>query len=244
MKTRSILLNENGYAMAIMAALLPVLMGLLLLSSAVLIIIKTDQQYQHTCRLEGTLGQYKVAPHLKALLALNPVSKVLRAKKTIAMAKIVAATASQNYVALAKATAEYNLAIQNLRKLDAGQKELIRQSNLALFRSHIATRFNLHRQGVQNIHLGILEGHFSMNSPPPPKLAVRPDDADLAPTYSPEKDFENKQALVQKWQYTLQIIPPLHRLVDGKFKFEKSCAITLREENHTWEPKVKRGKYL
>lgn len=230
--------------MAFMAALLPVFMGLLLLGSAILIFVKIDQQYQHICRLQGTIGQSEVAPKLKSLLALNPVSVALRVKRSIAMAQMAAATASQNYVALAKATFEYNKVLEKMRKLDTAQKELIRQSNLSLQLRYHKTRLSLNLQGTQNSSLGILKGSFRLNSPPPPKLAVRPDDADLAPTYSPEKDFENKQALVQKWQYTLSVIRPLRRLIDGEFKFEKSCAVTLREESHTWEPKVKRDKSL
>jgi len=242
MKRYSPLRNNKGYALALMAALLPVLMGLLLLGSAVMITIKINQQYLYTCRSEGLRGQKIVGPHLKALMALNPVSVALRAKKYISRGKIIAALAAQNYIALAKATADYNATLENLRKLDAQQKQIIQQSNLVLRTAHQMAQTKLRKEGFANKSLGILESTFSMEFRQPPKLAVQPDDTDIAPTYSLEKDFENKQALAQKWQYTLRVVRPLRRLLSGTFQFEKSCAITLKEENHTWQPKVKKDK--
>lgn len=242
MKRYSPLHNNKGYALALMAALLPVLMGLLFLGAAVMITLKVNQQYLYTCRTEGVRGQRLVGPHLKVLLSLNPVSVALRTKKYLAMGKMAAALAAQNYVALAKATTEYNAALENLRKLDIQQKQLIQQSNLLLRTAHQKTQIKLRQDGSANKTLGILESTFSVDFREPPKLAVHPDDTDIAPTYSLEKDFENKQALVQKWQYTLRVVRPLRRLLSGIFHFEKSCAITLKEENKSWQPKVKKDK--
>ncbi|MGE5086070.1 MAG: hypothetical protein ACM3MG_07180 [Bacillota bacterium] len=242
MKTYSLVQNNKGYALALMAALLPALMGLLLLGSAVLITLKTDQQYLHTCRTEGLRGQKLVAPQLKVLMSLNPISVALRTKKHLAVGKMTVALASQNYIALAKATADYNTALENLRKLDAQQKQLIQQSNLFLRIAHQTTQIKLQKDGLTNRHLGILESTLSVEPHSPPKLAIHPNDADIAPTYSLEQDFENRQALVQKWHYTLEVVRPLRRLLSGTFQFEKSCAITLKEENHEWQPKMKKDK--
>ncbi|MFM6927713.1 MAG: hypothetical protein ACKOX6_04575 [Bdellovibrio sp.] len=242
MKKQSPVCNNKGYALALMAALLPALMGLLLLGSAALITIKINQQYLHTCRAEGLRGQKLVAPQLKLLISLNPISVALRAKKHFALGKMTAALTSQNYVALLKATADFNTALENLRKLDAQQKQLIRQSNLVLRSAHQMAQIKLRKDGFNNRSLGILESTFSVESRRPPQLAVHPDDADVAPTYSLEEDFENRQALAQKWQYTLRVVRPLRRLLSGTFQFEKSCAITLTEENQVWQPKVKKDK--
>lgn len=236
--------NQNGFAAILILALLPVLMSGLFLVAALMGFLQLDLAMKHTCRREGLQGQESVRPHLEKLFSLNPKSIKLKTQWLAAQAKLVAAVASGNPVAIAAAEQRL-LQIQSLRQaLDAQQKQLIQQSNLQLQRNHSSTRTQLYRISRENqTRLNFLTIKTRIENEPIPRLAVRPDFPDTAPTYSPEPSFELRQALAQRWQYKIALRPPLSSFLKADFGFEKACAVTLTKGPLQWKTQITKGRY-
>lgn len=227
--------NNRGFAVALIMALLPLLVGAVLVTFAVVSFIQTDLKLRHVCRSEGIKGQEDVAPILKTLLALNPMALRLRLELVQARAH----AASGHPVALAR-LAKVEMKISSLV---TRQQQLLRQSNLLLLRSHASAQGKLWKEKntVDNA-VALFKGDLQVLHSTPPTLAVRPDAPLHPPTYSPAENFANKQALEQKWQYRLSIIKPLRAFLTGNYLFEKSCAVTLKEENSKWVPQMIRDR--
>ncbi|MEK2646709.1 hypothetical protein [Bdellovibrio sp. BCCA] len=234
--------NQKGSALAIILAVLPVFIAGALLCFSLLGILQNDLGLKYQCRVEGQNGQKRVAPLLSSLLALNPVAVAVKAELAEAILELEAAIASENPVAIAKATKHYTQVLEKRDKLDHRQKQLIKQSDLLLQQSHTFTSMNLRRTGGSASNI-LLKVDLDSVRGKAPKLAVRPDSPDIAPTYSPVDDFENKQALAHEWQYRVQVRPPFSNFLKGEFSFKKACAVSLAKENSSWLPKIIVGKY-
>ncbi|AFY02898.1 hypothetical protein [Bdellovibrio bacteriovorus] len=236
--------NQQGFAAILILALLPILVSGLFLVAAMMGFLQLDLAMKHTCRSEGLQGQEKVRPHLEKLLSLNSKAVKLKAQLISAQAKAKAAEAAGNIPVATAAELEV-LRIEGLRlALDAQQKQLIQQSNLQLQRSHSSTRTRLYRAHRENqTRLNFLTIKTQIENEPIPRLAVRPDFPDTAPTYSPEPDFEVRQALAQRWQYRIALRPPLSNFLKADFGFEKACAVTLTKGPLRWKTQITKGRY-
>lgn len=233
--------NEKGFALALIMALLPVFVAGLVVMFSTVNVTQIDLAAKHVCRKEGLSAQKRVAPLLTTLLSLNPLARSLKIQLLAAEAARALAVAQQNWVAAAKLSRKINEIKQKRKELDIRQKQIIQQSNLILGLNHSTTslriRQNLHAKSNMLMSLQLL----SLNGQAP-KLAVRPDDSDVAPAYSPKDDFAQEQALAHEWQYRLSVRRPFSYFVSNEFDFKKSCAVTLVKENSQWEPTVNKGK--
>lgn len=234
--------NQKGSALAIILAILPVFIAGALLCFSLLGLVQNDLAMKYECRTEGQKGQKRVSPLLSTLLALNPVAIALKAELAKAIAELATAVASENPVAIAKATARYTKVLEKRDKLDRRQKQLVKQSNLFLQQTHTFTALSLRRTGAIASNI-LLKTELGSVRGKAPKLAVRPDSPDIAPTYSLIDDFENKQALAHEWQYRIQVRPPFSNFLKGEFIFKKACAVSLAKENSSWHPKIIVGKF-
>ncbi|MBO9667130.1 MAG: hypothetical protein J7501_09990, partial [Bdellovibrio sp.] len=180
---------------------------------------------------------------LAALLKMNPLAKNLQIQKLAAKVNLAKAVASGNPIAITAAETRLLTIQQKQAQLDIRQKQVIVQSNLLLA--------NAHSMGVRELQRSSreLDGYRSLfinsNFIKPgaaPRLAVRPDSTDMAPTYNLEENFEEKQALAHTWQYRLSLQPYWRSFITGNFSFEGSCAVTLKEENSKWIPKIRKAK--
>ncbi|MDG0815458.1 hypothetical protein [Bdellovibrio svalbardensis] len=233
----TILKNEKGFALALMMALLPILIGLILVTFAIVSFVQIDLKLHQICRSESLKGQEAVAPLLKSLLALNPLALKLKLELIQAKAQAV----SGNPAALARlAQVE-----AKVLKLITQQQQLIKQSNLLLLKAHTSNQIKLWNEKDQTLRtIPLFKSELQVLSSKVPTLAVRPDSIDRPPTYSPAENFSNRQALEQRWQYRLSITKPLQPFLTGNYVFEKSCAVTLKEENSKWFPQMKRDRSL
>ena len=229
--SKSILRNQAGFAMAIMTALLPVLLGAFLMTFSLIKIIQVDQKLKHICRLGGLKGQAQVAPNLKALLAINPLA--LKLQFELKQAKAQAAKGNAAAVAYLVKVEARVLAFK------IKQQQLIRQSNLLLFTNHFATQFELkkEKQDIQNA-FPLFEGNFRYQVGSAPKLAVLPDSSESPPTYRTTEDFKTQQALAHSWQYDFSVSRKWQPFLTGNFHFQKSCAVTLKNEATQWIPQI------
>lgn len=227
--------NERGFALALIMALLPALIGAVLVSFAIVSFVQMDLKMKHICRTEGLQGQERVAPLLGALLALNPTATALRLE--LIQARLQAISRNPAAIAYLK-TVE-----MKVRSFEIKQQQLIQQSNLLLRTANFTTYSKLWRE-KQYItgFLPLFQSNLQVFNSPAPRLAVRPDSPDSPPTYSPTKNFSNDQALAHRWQYQLSIIKPLKPFLNGSFKFEKNCVVTLRKEGLEWVSQIKKDK--
>jgi len=235
--------NQKGFALAMMMALLPVMVGLFLLMSAVLGVNQFNLRTQQACREGGLRGQEQVAPLLKKLLGLNPQAVKLKTAEAQAQARLKAAIAAQNPPVITAARAHLLIIQLQRRTLDLRQKQLIQQSNLALLQAHRKTHQALGgalNEGLPTFNYLKIVSHRNFSSPP--KLAVRPESSDVAPTYRTSVNFESDQALAHSWQYQLQVRSSFQNFLMADLKWNPACAVTLKEENLSWVPKIKKVK--
>lgn len=234
--------NQKGFALAICLALLPCLIAGLLLTFSSLGFMQNDLALKYQCRSEGLAGQKKVAPLLTKLLALNTFAKMLKAQYLHAKIELGLAILSKNALAIRRAVEKIRKITEKRETLDKQQKQLINQSNLTLRLNHAKTAGLIRKTGSQISNI-LLKTEFIGTPSPFPTLAVRPDSADIAPTYNPVADFEIRQALAHEWQYRTQVRSPFSNFIKGTFLFKKACAVTLTKDNSKWIPKITKGKF-
>lgn len=236
--------SEKGFAAILVISLLPCLLAGLFLVAVLMSFLQTDLELKHRCRNGGLTGQALVRPHLASLLALNPLATTLKIQENTLLVKLAAAISSGNVPAITALKVQLAKIRQRRQELDIRQKQLIQQSNLVLSRSHSSTAFDIRRRS-QELKKKFFFLNLSLRTLPEeaPDLAVRPDSPDIAPTYSPEENFETRQALAHRWQYRLTPHGPLAHFLSGTFQFEKACAVTLTKEVRGWKTLITKGKY-
>lgn len=234
--------GQEGFALALILAVLPALSAGVLLTSALIGITQSDLAMKYQCREHGQDGQRKVAPLLSRLLALNPLAQQLRLQQLKELQNIATATAAKNPVALAAATKRYLATVKKREHLDAKQRQLINQANFSLGQTHSLTSRQIRSAGAASTN-SFLKIQLTSLKGRPPRLAVHPNQSDLAPVYSPAPDFDSAQALAHEWHYRTIVSPPFSYFLPGDFNFTKACAVTLKKEKLAWIPAITRGRF-
>lgn len=235
--------NQQGFALAISMALLPVVIGAFLLLFAVLGVNQFNLRTQQVCREGGLRGQQQVAPLLEKLLGLNNKARNLKRAEIQAQRQLQLALASKVPPAIAAARA-YLAAVQLQRRvLDIQQKQILVQSNLILLKAHRATSRDLLAALLNGISaFNFLKVKTQKSFSLPPTLAVSPEYPDVAPPYRTQAQFEDKQALAHSWHYQLTVRSSFQNFLMGDLRWNPSCAVTLKQEGQTWITKIKRAK--
>ncbi|WP_413582600.1 hypothetical protein [Bdellovibrio sp. HCB288] len=233
--------NQNGFALAIMVPLLPVILGFSLMSYAAIGFMQIDQKFNHACRSGGLAGQEKAGNQIEALLKLNPKAAKLIQELTLAERALLAAKDPGTQAALIMKIAAIRKA-QSI--LSIRQKQIILQGNLALQSANQSTSSRLRMVGTElRDYDSIFTTKFTTQPRTAPRLSVSPDGPDIAPTYRTDLDIETRQALVQSWQYDLSMPHHLRGFISGSFKFKKSCSVTVTAKGQSWTPKIQRDRY-
>ncbi len=235
--------NSNGFALALVLALIPVALAIFLAAFSIISFLQLDLSIKHPCRMHGLMTQHKVSPLLERLLSLNPKATKLKTKLIATQLELEAALLAQNHPLAAKLALKIKSLETQRLILDHQQKNLIQKSNVLLIRGHALTSNQLHKTLLLNHKRTVL---YTIKSivlkTQSPSLAVRPDYADTAPTYSPTVQFEKDQSLAHSWQYEVTTAKPFDKFINGTFKFQKSCSVTLAKENFRWVAKINRDK--
>lgn len=236
--------SNNGFALAIMVPLLPVLLGVALASYGALTLLQLEQRFSYTCRSGGIIGQEKAGKQITSLLKLNPKALKLILQERLAQKRVVAAGLSGNGAAIATAMANLKKIHLQQQALSIQQKQIITQGNLHLRQAQT----NTGRQ-LRELALGLNSYNSLFHIQPrtemamPPRLAVSPETTDIAPTYRTDPDIEERQQLVQRWQYRISVQRYLGSFLNGNFQFKKSCAVAVTERNQSWVPKIPKDKF-
>ncbi len=235
--------NNKGYALAMILALLPAVVGLFFLAFTVVGLTQFDQATKYACRESGLKAQDKVAVLLRTLLGLNTLATTLKAEAIAANIALIIATASLEPEPIRRAYNFKKKVDDQRRALDKRQKQIVSASNNLLRLAHISghTQITLaSRKGLPNIPF--LKLTFRQQLGKAPRLSVKPDSSELAPTYSPLPDLESRQALAHKWQYLVSVRNPFQMFLDGKIEFQRSCEVTLKKEGSSWIAKIRRDR--
>lgn len=234
--------NQKGFALTIILALLPVLIGGMLVVLFAMNYMKMNARHLYLCRSAHLEDQKQVAALLQQLLDLNPKAKDLREKRRLAEEALDAAMSSGQPYAIAVAQAGKTLVIGMQTVLDLQQRQLIGNSNRLLYQGHSSMQQQL-RQTIKKDLASLkpfIKSSFELKSNSPPQLAVRPDKPDLAPVYNTYPDIEERQALAHQWQYSLDVAGFLETFLHGKQSFEKNCAVTVAKQGKKWNAKIHR----
>lgn len=227
-------LNNRGFALTFLLALLPVFLALF---TALFAAHQIDHRVRHgrtACLKSLWSAQRQAASALDQLFELNPQAIALRAQEAAAQAVLSAAIASANPFAIAPA--EANLARVQAQRgaLAMRQALLIQQATSTL------------STGLQQARTSILAapdeyGQVMMGAPGLVRLAIRPDVADIAPAYETLPQFERLQKVEQTWQTQWTLPKPFSNFLKGQGKGDHSCAVSLRH-NSNFEPVLSEGK--
>lgn len=235
--------KRNGFAAVLILSLLPIFVGGCFLIFTLLGVLQSDLKLKHICRQEGKKYQEKVLPRLEHLLSLNPRAAKLQAERLRLEVLLNAALVRGDITSVATLKARLTFVKTQQLELDIRQKQLINQSNLELLKGHRTAAKILDQEASRSSVKNLLHLQVRRTPTPSPRLAVRPDSSDLAPTYSPTPDFETEQALAQQWQYSLTFWYPLMTKPTGTFKFSKACAVTLKKETFKWKVALTKARF-
>ncbi len=237
-------LNQKGFALAMMVALLPVILAAGLASYAAISFLQIEQRFLYICRSGGIAGQEKAGKQIEALLHLNTKATLLIAKEKSARAALVAAEAAGNAYAAAAAETRLRMVQAEQEVLNLRQKEILLQGNLAL---QMAQQYTASKLGILTSDLtdykSLFETNARIQTHSAPRMAVSPEGTDIAPTYRTNPDIEQSQVLVQQWQYQLRVQKHLQNFISGDFKFKQSCSVSITDRGGSWVPKILRDKY-
>ncbi len=191
---------------------------------------------RNECRRHLAIGLEQMSVPLRGLLALNPRASWLQKEYLLAAASLAAATAAVNPPAIAAATAHLKRVRARQIALDYAQKTLLKTAKLILVQAQLKARLSVEKTPV---------GFLTNKALPPafPKVAVRPNAPRPAPVYVLEDAFQEKQALVQKWQSVYSLKGPLARFLKARGSFKNVCAVTLRKEEDRWISEIIEDKF-
>jgi hypothetical protein len=235
--------NKKGFAMILILALLPVLVGGMLAVLFVINFIQLNAHHQYLCRSNHLKTQGQVIPLLESLLKLNPLSRKLRIELLAAEAHLAAVTASAPLLIPAAEARLLKVQMQRAA-LDQQQKQLINMSNRWLYIGHAQTQMQLRSEIQKDLRLlkPFIQSSFTMDNSSAPKLAVHPDFPDTAPTYSPDENIADTQALAHRWHYNLEIAGFLQSFLQGKQQYNKECAVTVAQQGSKWVAQIHKVK--
>lgn len=237
-KASSTATNNKGFAIALILALLPTLIGVVLVTFAIVSFVQVDTRIKYACRNTLIDGQARVGVHLEKLLAMNKEAEALRAKLIAARARVVASAGSPSAIAALEAI-EIKIQV-----FIAKQQQLITQSNLQMVKSQSQARSQILNEGRKSLStIPLFTYELSSSMVMPKTLAVRPVGFE-PPTYSPVEGFAEAQTLEQIWQYRLKVVPTLSPFLSGDYHFQEHCGVSLQEQELRWVPLIKKDKSL
>lgn len=234
--------NQSGFALVLMTVLIGLTLTLVMSFGSSLIFLRNKMRTVHQCRTQTLEIQKSAQVRIEMLVKLNPLAQSLRIQLGIVQAQIVAATALGNTALLPPLIARRQAIRRQQRILDKTQKGIIKEANIRLnietLNAYYQMRSLLER--ITQEQRAWSANTFQILPPKIPKLAMRPSDGRIAPTYGPKKDFERKQAVslfwmqhyeISGWLKNKSLIPPQVR---------NECHATLEEK--TWLPKIRKDK--
>jgi hypothetical protein len=221
--------NNQGLAILSLILLLPVLLVALMLCFAVMTIQFHKTTWVDQCRESLIKIQNKNAEYMTQLLSLNPRSQQLRFDVALTEQKILLAMSTGQLEALPLLKLRLKYLKSQQKSLDIYQKKIVRNAKRVAEKAILRASGELNKK-IKSDYLRS-QGWIIMNSKPAPipqaVFALKPDDQNLAPSYSPYLNFERRQSLALSWQ-TKYKWPEIIRLT-SETTIHSQCRISIKE---------------
>lgn len=238
--------SQSGYALILFITLLPVIMASLTFLFCSQYLTKNWSQSFHICRSELFKVQTSVAQNLEQLLKLNSQAKSLRVALGLAQAKLAFAMVKADPLLIAAATKEISKINKQKKQLDIIQKSIINHANLKLKAGTWRVTQKLKKQNSEN---QISASSFMKIQISPIKsisnrLAVVPDNSDLAPVYELKNPFSDNQMLSVSWKTYFETgLKGEMPWLQNRYQKVSSCTVTLRKKDNKFLPQIRRDKF-
>ncbi|MEK6773774.1 MAG: hypothetical protein AABY64_07530 [Bdellovibrionota bacterium] len=225
--------NQNGFIIISFIALVPFLLAGIFAFASVIQLSNIKTNLETKCLGVQNQSFHRQRQRLVKLLKLNPKASRLSLEKIQVKAKMAAALALGQLELLAILEIKLNKILIQQEKLDLEQRLILNQAQEEFVRSELSILKDLHRLQNQiikrNPPLWILS--FEKPNPGRPRLAVRANGTDIAPTYDLQVNFQNEQLWRIHW--IMKIQSGLRMISFLKFNLEvnQECALTLQQNN-------------
>lgn len=244
-------MNHRGFATTSLLALLPVLLAGAAVCAAGFLVLRTDGEARHACRIELLRSQERIAERLKKLLEMNLGARQLRIERDIAERAVAIAVTPP-----AKAAALAALEAVKIRQVAYA----VRQQTLIL-KARMES-WSGPTQGARAVRKALNEAkrrqseQLEKNNTPSLDLTTTPRPAlfeltntpkeSLTPDYQPSRQFSERQTMAVRWNLRIAALLPswLRSLVASTdITLRAQCLATLEKENDEWKPKLKLDRF-
>ncbi len=236
--------NEKGGVMLMALTLLPLFLALMVGFFYLLEVISIKESLRHECRNHLIKNQEQIRASIETLQKMNRPAALLHKQKTLLEIKLAAALAAGQYPLALKIGAKIYQVEKKQKILDISQQTLLTNTliktndNLRNLRSHLSKEIKNKTQYIIKISI---QPKWSYHE----GITLVPNRPRPAPEYEFPSDFEQKQELVQEWQYSINIISPFSRYLNYKQDFSDQCNVTQQKQNSKkLSIKIKTGKFL
>ncbi len=236
--------NEKGGILLMALTLLPLFLALMVGFFYLLEVVSIKETLRHDCRLQLINTQKYIRDSIESLQKMNRPAALLHKQKTLVEIKIAAALAAGQYPLALKLGAKLYKIQKKQKVLNISQQTIIKTTflktnqNLSRLRNHLSQKMKEKSPQIIKVSLSPEWSHHK-------GIALVPNRPDPAPEYELPSDFEEKQELVQKWQYSINIISPFSKFLKYSQEFSDQCNVTLKSQNSKrLSIKIKAGKYL
>lgn len=236
--------NQKGGIMLMALTLLPLFLALMVGFFFLLEVISLKATLRHECRNHLIKTQGQIRDSTQALLKLNRPASLLHQKKIIAEAKLAAALAIGQYPTALKFAAEISQIEKKQKILNISQQTIIKTTSLKTNQNLMRTRNKLseviREKSPQIVKISLFPNWSSHKG-----IVLIPNRSEPAPEYEFPSEFEKEQELVQKWQYSINIVSPFSKYLNYSQEFSDQCNVTLQnKKSNKLSIKIKTGKQL
>lgn len=222
--------NVRGFALTWLTLLLPFVLAVFFVVSALLVLQSHKQELVDTCREELLSVQNVMALAGKSLLALNPQALQLRAQLTLVDQQILLALTTGQLELLPPLKVRRLLIRSQQRVLQSSQTSIVKATQITaqvlLNKSYSKLKSLMREQQLRSKNW--VDSHSVLSAPPTMRFAFKPTDKNLAPTYEPYKNFERQQSLAFAWVQHFKWNPFLEKIIQQQ-KIRSQCRVSIRE---------------
>ncbi len=221
---------RNGFLLVNLCILLPVLISMLGGLSFILTFLKLEYAVKNQCRVKSLNLEDAISQNIESLFSLNPEATRLRLELEIAKSNYQTALATRLPPLIAIALMKLQRVQADQIALDVNQKRLIKNADVQIQIALNKTERDINRT-LTFTKMAIrpfYELKFNSFSFPSPGLSVRPNDFQIAPTYSLSLDFERNQTIRHVWNFELKPLSWLKNFGQKTQSFRETCAATLK----------------
>lgn len=244
--SKNIFKNYQGFLTIHTLMLIPILMTLTFGLSWFLSLMMMKQKIYKVCFNEPMISQKKANEYIDQLLILNPVANQLRFRQKALEIELIAAIAGlpETTGLVIKLKHEIQAIFEQRVQIDRRQKQILNLGKILLTQTKFQTLEALN-SSFRNLSSNWLWIHWKANvwSKAKARLAVRPLNPDIAPSYELDQPFERNQSLDFSLQIEVSLAEPFNQWIHQKFEVNEVCSTTIDSQKSPRQILIKKGKF-